>query len=172
MIQSTIDTKEYDIRIKRFRDINVSSHFFDSFRKYYGSYYSEWVKKKYMDPVYLVEDNNNNLIAFMKLKKENEDENYSDINPVMPPSRRLKISSFKVAWGNYGLSLKMMDIAISQAIFNNISEIYGTIPINADYKSGLVNFLHRYGFTMHGIKKSHGIVEEVYIMHLNSVLNS
>lgn len=166
MIQSIIDANKYDIRIKRFGEVRVSSSFFDSFRRNYSPYYSEWVKKKHLDPVYVVEEGNE-PIAFMKLKQENEDEDYSDITPIFNPNRRLKISSFKVAWGFYGLSLKLMDIAISEAIFNNISEIYGTIPVEADYKIGLVNFLNRYDFKKHGIKKSHGIVEEVYVKKIN-----
>ena len=162
MIQSIIDANNYDIRIKRFGDVSVASPFFDSFRKYYGPYYEEWLLKKFLDPVYVVEDAGK-PIAIMKLKLEKEDEDYSDINPVLKPNRRLKISSFKVGWGHYGLSLRLMDIAISQAMFNNISEIYGTIPINADYKPELVNFLHRYGFRRYGTKISHGITEDVYV---------
>lgn len=167
MIQSIIDANNYDIRVKRFGEIRVSSPFFDSFRKYHGPYYSDWVKKKMMDPVYVVEEHGN-PIAFMKLKCENEDEDYSDITPTLVPAKRLKICSFKVEWGNYGLSVRMMDIAISEALFNNVDEIYGTIPINSHYRHELVNFIHRYGFKKCGIKKSHGIVEEVYLKQMNA----
>lgn len=165
MIQSIINAHHYDIRIKKFGEVRVASPFFDSFRKYHGPYYIEWVKKKFLDPVYVVEENGD-PIAFMKLKSEYEDEDYSDITPTFIPAKRLKICSFKVAWGNYGLSLIMMDIAISKAIFNNVSEIYGTIPIECNYKHDLVNFLHRFGFKKCGLKKSHGIIEEVYSKHV------
>lgn len=167
MIRSIAQANHHDIQVKRFGDVRVSSPFFDSFRKYYGPYYLEWLKKKVMDPIYIVEEGGH-PIAFMKLKQENEDEDYSDITPKLIPDRRLKISSFKVAWGFYGLSLRMMDLAVTEAIFSNVSELYGTIPVDADYRQSLVNFLNRYGFRKHGIKVSHGIVEEVYIKQLKS----
>lgn len=162
MIRSTINANNYDIQIKRFGSVRLSSPFFDSFRKYYGPYYNEWLNRKILDSVYVVEEGDD-PIAFMKLKQENEEEDYSDISPMFIPNKRLKICSFKVAWGYYGLSLRMMDIAISQAIFSNVSEIYGTIPTECDYKQDLVNFLNRYGFKKVGIKESHGLVEDVYL---------
>lgn len=161
MFQSRINKSRHEILIKKFGDVRVSDPFFDSFRQYYEPYYSEWVKRKTMDPVYVVEEHNV-PIAFMKLKIENENEDYTDITPVFRPAKRLKICSFKVAWGNYELSKKMIEIAISVAILNNVTEIYGTIPSKCHYKWGLVNFLKKYKFKKSGIKESHGIVEEVY----------
>ena len=164
MIQSVINDR-HNIQIKKFGEVSISDCFFDSFRQYYDPYYSEWVKKKSMDPVFIVEDKNH-IIGFMKLKHEFENEDYSDIVPALKSDRRLKICSFKVDRGFYGLSLKLMDMAISEAIFNNMSEVYGTIPKECHYKYDLINFLHRYGFKKHGIKESHGLVEEVYVKRL------
>ena len=164
MIQLVINTHQ-NVRIRKFGDVPVWHSFFDSFREYYEPYYSEWVAKKRLDPVYIVEERGN-PIAFMKLKNEYENEDYSDISPTFEPDKRMKISSFKVERGNYGLSIQLMDMAISEAIFNNMSEVYGTIPKECHYKYDLINFLHRYGFKKHGIKESHGLVEEVYVKRL------
>lgn len=151
----------FNIKIKRFGDVKLSDSFFDSFRYYYDPYYSHWTVIKADDPVFIVEKAGR-PIAFMKLKIESETEDYSDIRPILRPGTRLKICSLKVEKWNYGLSIKMMDIAISEAIFKQVSEIYGTIPVNCDYKYELVNFLHKFGFKKVGIKNSRGIIEEVY----------
>ena len=163
MFQSRINKNHHEILIKKFGDVCLSDSFFDSFRQYYEPYYTEWIKKKTMDPVYVVEEHNV-PIAFMKLKIEDENEDYTDITPIVRPAKRLKICSFKVkvARRNYGLSNRMMEIAISEAIFNNVSEIYCTIPSECHYKWDLINFLRRYKFQKFGIKKSHGIVEDAY----------
>lgn len=164
MFQSRINKSHREILIKKFGDVRVSDSFFDSFRQYYEPYYTEWVKRKTMDSVYVVEEHNV-PVAFMKLKIENENEDYADITPVFRPAKRLKICSFKVksTRKNYGLSKRMMEIVIFEAMFNNVSEIYCTIPFKCHYKCELVNFLRRYKFQRFGMKKSHGIVEDVYI---------
>lgn len=156
----------HEVQVKAFCDINVNDSFFDSFRKYYNPYYSEWIKKKRLDPVYVAYDKSNRIIGFLKLKIEDPGEDYSDITPTFNPMRRLKICSFKVASFNYGLSAALMDLAFTQAAFNNISEIYGTVPVICDYKYDLENFIYHCGFVKYGIKESHGLFEDVYVRHL------
>ena len=166
VIYTAVNDSIYDIRLKKLKDVSTSDAFFDSFRDSYEPYYSEWLKKKENDTVFLVESGTS-VIAFMKLKIEYDNEDYSDIFPEFSSARRLKISSFKVVYGNPRLSLRMIDIAISEAMFHKLDEIYVTIPQGKSYSAESGNFLiKRFGFIKYGIKKTGNLIEDVYIKSL------
>ena len=59
------------------------------------------------------------LKAFLYLKQENEDENYSNIVPILPPKRRLKIGTFKVAMNGLKLGERFLKIAFDNAVNMN-----------------------------------------------------
>lgn len=156
------------ILVKKFKHVPLQHQFFDSFREVYGDGFDEWAHSKKEDDVYFVESRGH-PVAFMKLKVETEDEDYSDMEPVLSPCRRLKICSFKVALGNNGLSQQLMEIADSVARFHNCRELYGTVAVNSPHrKQTLKFFCDRMGFQMRAIKKSHGgLIEDVICRKLN-----
>lgn len=161
MIKQSVDQNILHISIERFGDLDIYQTFFDSFRCGYAPYYSEWVELKKNDKVYTVKESDE-LVGFMKLKPEYEDEDYSDIHPVLSPSRRLKISSLKVTAHNRNIGSWFMSVALLEAKEMNASEIYATLLSDCEYKESLVKYLTKWGFQFHGKKNSHRIVEDVY----------
>lgn len=161
-----ISHHKYTIQKQRLKDIDTDLSFFDSFKSTYSPYYVLWLQKKMQDSVY-VSYNDDNIIGFMKLKIENEEEDYSDITPIFLPCKRLKICSLKIESSIYGLSRQFMEIVLDNAIQKAVSEIYATIAENCIGKEKLIHFLQKYGFKKHGTKFSHGIQEDVFSMSIN-----
>ena len=60
-----------------FADVNIKDAFFDSFREDYAEF-DKWFNKKADEPCYVCYSDNN-LTAFLFIKLETEDENYSEI---------------------------------------------------------------------------------------------
>lgn len=68
---------DYPIKKMLLGDLNINDVFFDSFKKDYPEY-NAWFNRKKNDMVRVVMDNNNNVRALLKLKIENESEDYSN----------------------------------------------------------------------------------------------
>lgn len=104
-----------------FGNVDLNDDFFKSFKEDYPGF-EKWFKKKSNEPVYISTSDDNKLCAFLYLKLEDQNENYLDIEPILPPkNKRLKIGTFKEElkkWWNY----------------NNIQPF-------------LINFLHVYSLT-------------------------
>lgn len=66
-----------------FAEVNIKDEFFNSFRLDYNEF-DAWFNSKAEEPCYVCYINGN-LSAFLLLKIENENENYSNINPVFEP---------------------------------------------------------------------------------------
>lgn len=158
----------YEVSVKQFSDIDLSQSFFDTFKDVYDPYFSEWANNKRNDLVFVFEPAKK-VVAFMKLKVEMEDEDYSDISPVLPKKKRLKICSFKVESKYPGLSTQLMDIALSLALHLGVDEIYGTLAHKCRDKDRMEIFLVEKGFRKRGIKFSHNIEEDVFVKDFQTI---
>lgn len=143
--------------------LSLRDRFFASFIKDYSPYYNQWFYAKSKDKVYVSKDIHGNIKAILKLKTENEYEDYSNINPMFSPARRLKISSFKVDYTGQKIGERFMQIIFQYALKKKVNEIYVTIFNNSQQKKRLVNLLSYFGFCYYGIKD---INEEVYIKNM------
>lgn len=148
---------------KKMKQVDFSDPFFSSFREAYGPYYDKWLTLKKEDYI-LIAKAQDKIIGFMKLKFESDGEDYSDINPILPSGKRLKISSFKVDNHNHELSSFFLIIAAAMAHRYEAKEVYATIPLHKEYTSQLESFLLKRGFRKYGSKFSHNIEEDVYII--------
>ena len=83
-----------DLQLERFSDINLKDSFFDSLRSSYPEF-DEWYHKKEAAGAtaytYYI---NRELKDFLYLKIEEEE--LSDMVPVQPARKRLKVGTFKV----------------------------------------------------------------------------
>ena len=71
---------------------------------------------------------NNKIKALLKLKIENETEDYSNIIPNFKPKKRLKICSFKVSLSSQsGVGKTFLEMSLASARKNKIEEIYAKI---------------------------------------------
>lgn len=162
-----IDYTVLAVRKKKIGEIDIRDEFFDSLR---GSYegFDAWLNKKSQEDAYVCYLGND-LKAFLYLKQENEDENYSDIEPVLPPKKRLKIGTFKVTMNGLKLGERFLKIVFDNAINMNVDEIYVTIfdsDINDLPKQALVKQLQDFGFYRWGSKKNG---EGVYVRDMKHI---
>ena len=158
--------REYDemkgvvLKEVSFGTLSLKDSFFKTFIDEYQPYYFEWFKKKANDPVYVALDQKKNVHALLKLKVEGADEDYTDISPVLPPARRVKISSFKVDYTGQKLGERFLRIVFDYALKENVDEIYVTVFTNSAHRKRLKGLIQKWGFVYWGIKDNG---EEVYI---------
>ena len=113
--------------------------------------FDKWFARKADETAYVCHQGND-LVAFLYLKVEGPDENYSDIEPRFPPKRRLKIGTFKVEMNGFKLGERFLKIIFDNALRQNVEEIYVTIFQNTAGQQRLVRLLQDFGFVEHGTK--------------------
>jgi len=155
------DYKVLSVRKSLFGNLDLSDDFFASFKEDYPGY-EKWFNKKADEMVYVCLSEGK-PIAFLYLKAEGKGEDYSDIEPPLPPKRRLKIGSFKVTLNGFRLGERFLKIVFDNAIRLKVDEVYVTIFDKRIEQQRLINLLEEYGFYHHGLKKGPGGEELVYI---------
>ncbi len=145
------DYKVLSVRQTFFGNLKINDSFFDSFKKDYKEF-ETWFNNKSNDPAYVCMDEHDKITAFLYLKIENRNENYSDITPVFGRKRRLKISTCKILVTGYKLGERFLKIIFDNALLSNVEEIYVTIFNNSPENQDLINLLKDWGFVKHGYK--------------------
>ena len=163
------DYKVLSVRKSLFGNLDISDEFFASFIEDYPDY-EKWFNKKAEETVYVCLSESN-IIALLYLKIENKNDDYSDINPIMPPKKRLKIGSFKVMLNGFRLGERFLKIAFDNALRFKVDEVYVTIFDKRIEQQRLINLLEEYGFYRHGFKKGPGGDENVYIRSCERLAN-
>ncbi|MCH8003314.1 MAG: hypothetical protein IH934_01680 [Nanoarchaeota archaeon] len=156
-----VNYKTLSVKISYFGDVNLKDIFFDSFREDYNGF-DDWFNKKSNDIAYVCLDSDNTL-AFLYLKRENEDENYMDITPIFPKKKRLKIGTFKVNLNGFKLGERFLKIVFDNALKQNIDEIYVTLFNKRPEHQRLINLFLEYGFKYWGKKNTPSGEEIVYV---------
>lgn len=160
------DSKGIILKEVPFSTLSLDDTFFNTFKREYAPYYFEWFKKKKDDLVYVAKDENGKIKALLKLKLELENEDYSTIIPLLPPARRLKISSLKVDYSGQKIGERFMRIIFEQALKNKVDGIYVTVFANNSPRLRLIDMIKRWGFSYWG-KKQGG--EDVYIRMMKKI---
>lgn len=142
-------------------NINLQDPFFDSFRTDYDGF-DRWFNAKANELAYVCMDNGM-LSAFLYLKKEDENENYHNVTPILPPKRRLKVGTFKVTSNGIKLGERFLKIVFDNARQFSVSEIYVTIFDRRPEQLRLISLLEEYGFKYHGVKSTPSGEEKVYV---------
>lgn len=156
-----VDYKVLAVKKEYFGKVNLQDTFFDSFREDYPGF-DKWFNKK-SDEISYVCYNNNILTAFLFLKVEDENENYSDITPAFSKKKRLKIGTFKVTSTGFKLGERFLKIVFDNAIQYKVDEIYVTIFDKTDEQIRLIELLEIWGFVFHGLKATVQGNEKVYL---------
>lgn len=144
-----------------FAQVNLQDTFFDSFREDYPGF-DKWFNKKADETAYVCYSNDI-LSAFLYIKVEDENENYSDIEPTFKKKKRLKIGTLKVASNGFKIGERFLKIIFDNALQYNVTEIYVTIFNKRSEQQRLISLLEEWGFLYHGIKNSSAENELVYI---------
>lgn len=155
----SIDYDVLNVRLTPFEKVDVNDSFFDTLREdYEGQKFDQWFKKKALsnEQAYVCKDKDT-LKGFLYLKVEEQDEDYSDIEPVFKPAKRLKIGTFKIVSTGYRLGERFIKIITDWAIKEDVDEIYVTLFENRRKEvNALKKMLSAWGFCKFGYKKSNG----------------
>lgn len=150
-----LEYKVLSVQKSYFGNENIDDSFFDSFKEDYPEF-EKWFRKKANEPIYVSKDENDNILAFLYIKVENQNENYTDIDPIFQPKKRLKIGTFKVILNGFRLGERFLKIVFDNALKQKVEEIYVTIFEKRDEQRRLINLLEEWGFTKWGYKISTG----------------
>lgn len=155
-----VNYKVLNVQKLKFGKIDLNDTFFDSLKEDYVGF-DKWFIKKYDEEAYItINSNNGMLLSFLYLKVEDENENYSNINPLFLPKRRLKIGTFKVISNGFRLGERFVKIIFDNALKNHVQEIYVTIYDKRPEQCRLIDLLEQWGFVLWGTK---GEGELVYV---------
>ncbi|MCJ7654840.1 MAG: hypothetical protein MUO97_05995, partial [Dehalococcoidia bacterium] len=163
------DYKVLSVRKSFFGKLDLSDDFFASFKEDYHGY-EQWFNKKADETVYACLSGGK-LIALLYLKGEGKSEDYTDIDPILPPKKRLKIGSFKVTLNGFRLGERFLKIIFDNALLLKVDEVYVTIFDKRIEQKRLINLLEEYGFYRHGVKKGPGGNELVYVRSCERLAN-
>jgi hypothetical protein len=163
------DYKILSIRKSLFGKLDLSEAFFDSFKEDYPGF-EKWFNKKADETVYVCLTEGK-LMAFLYLKVEGKNEDYSSIQPILKPKKRLKIGSFKVTLNGFRLGERFLKIIFDNALRLKVDEVYVTIFDKRIEQQRLINLLEEYGFSKHGTKAGVNGVELVYVRSCQHLAN-
>ena len=153
------------IKQVKFGDIDVKQTFFDSFREDYKEF-NIWFSKKSEESCYVCYDEDD-IVSFLFIKIEKEDENYIEITPTFQKKKRLKIGTLKVASNGYKIGERFLKIIFDNAVNNKVEEIYVTLFNKRPEQEQLIKMLGEWGFQHWGSKKTENGSENVYIRIFN-----
>lgn len=149
-----VDYNVLAVKKEYFAKVDLQDSFFDSFREDYQGF-DKWFNKK-ADEISYICYSNNSLSAFLYIKIEDENENYSDLDPIFQPKKRLKIGTFKVISNGFKIGERFLKIIFDNALKSKVDEIYVTIFEKSAEQIRLINLLEEWGFEKWGVKKSTG----------------
>lgn len=158
-----VEYRNLSVRRTHFGHINVHSPFFDSFRDdYAGNAFDKWFNRKADETAYVCYEAES-IIAFLYLKLEGPDENYSDIEPTFKPARRLKVGTFKVEPNGYKLGERFLKIVFDNALRQRADYVYVTVFRRTMEQQRLITLLEDFGFKEYGKKINPYGEEAVYV---------
>ncbi len=164
-----VDYKVLAVKKVDFAAVNIKDTFFDSFRKDYSEF-DKWFNKKSDDTCYVCYSDDN-LTAFLFIKVETVEENYSEISPNFLKKKRLKIGTFKVIKNGYKIGERFLKIIFDNALQYKVDEIYVTIFNKSEEQEKLIDLLKVWGFTQFGTKTTINGVESVYTRQFNKSIS-
>ncbi|USK71726.1 hypothetical protein [Peribacillus asahii] len=141
--------KDYDIlsvRRYKFSDLNLNDSFFDTLKEDYPEFQNWFIKKG--DKTAFVVKEKENIQAFLYMKVEKEEEDYSHFIKPFSPGERLKIGTFKISKNGLYLGERFFRIILEHAIINDVEEVYVTIFPKRPEQKKLIEFLDTFGFTL------------------------
>lgn len=161
-----IDYSVLSVKKKKFSEIDINNMFFNTFREDYKEF-NKWFYKKCNEYAYVCEDGNE-ILGFLYLKVEDDDEAYHDISPSFIPAKRMKIGTFKVESTGFRLGERFVKIIFDNALQYRVDEIYVTLFDNRAELQVLKRLLCSWGFFEYGVKNSNAGLERVLVKSLCS----
>ncbi|MGJ0484715.1 MAG: N-acetyltransferase family protein [Methylomicrobium sp.] len=154
---------DFNLQLKKFKDINLNDHFFDSLKEGYVEF-TEWFHRKADEQAYVIIDEYGFIQGFVYLKEEKESIN--DIAPPLPKDRYLKIGNFKINGHGAKLGERFIKKAFDHAIINGIKKLYVTV---FSHHTGLISLFERYGFKVVANKGTQNGTELVLLNEIGNL---
>jgi len=168
---SLMSYKVLKIQQEFFDECSLNDPFFDTLREDYNftreKEFDRWFEKKTKEKATAyVYRSDKQIQGFLYLKTEDpQEEKYEDINPELPPKRRLKIGTFKNEAKGMRVGERFLKIIFDNAKKQNVEEIYVTLfEKKREEVKVLEDLLKKWGFVFWG-KKNDG--EAVLVKTLN-----
>jgi len=165
------DYKVLSVKKEYFGNIDIDDNFFHSFREDYREF-NRWFNKKSDEIAYICKSDQDEIVAFLYVKTDAEDENYSDVVPILNPARRLKIGTMKVISNGFKLGERFLKIIFDNALLQSIEEVYVTLFNNSLEQNRLCALLEDWGFYRHGIKRTINGEEIVLVRNFRPYANT
>ena len=160
-----ISYKMLSVKKELFGDIDLNDVFFDSPKEAYPDFIP-WFNKKSEEEAYVCRTDEGVIKGFLYIKTEDQSENYSSIEPIFLPKKRLKVGTFKVDASGFRLGERFIKIIFDNALYRKVDEIYVTFFEDSPNLDALKGLLETWGFVRHGIKHSYGKEETVFVKKL------
>ncbi|MDR3092811.1 MAG: hypothetical protein LBU33_02720, partial [Endomicrobium sp.] len=157
-----VDYKMLAVKKELFGNIDLSVPFFDTSKKDYKEF-AYWFNKKSEEEVYICKDDKNNILGFLYLKIEGENESYDNITPQFNRKQRLKVGTFKVLSIGFRLGERFIKIIFDNATQYGVGEIYLTMFENREELQILPDLLLHWGFFKFGKKRTQNGEETVFV---------
>ena len=143
-----------NIKKKAFSSINLSDNFFDSLKSSYKEF-PKWFRSKANDNEYAyVFESEEKIFGFLYVKTEGFEEDYSQIEPIFPKKKRLKVGTFKTDYPGFRIGERFLNIIFDNARKQDVDEIYITMFENSGEIKQLRSMLEQWGFRYWGTKNS------------------
>ena len=166
-----VEYKVLAVKKEFFGNINIDDTFFESFKRDYEGF-EKWFNKKADEIAYICRSDDDQILAFLYVKREDEAEDYSDVEPRFEPKLRLKIGTFKVISNGFKLGERFLKIVFDNAIIFGVQEIYVTIFDKTEDQERLIHLLQDWGFAYWGAKHSMSGDELVFVRDFRPTINS
>lgn len=141
-----------DLQLQPFSAINLEDPFFDSLKTAYPEF-CEWYAKKVAqgEKAYVFHFDDGRVADFLYMKIETE--SVTDVVPVLPAKRRLKVGTFKLLSRGTRRGERFMKKIMDKAMAEDVDEVYVTI-YPTDELQYLIHLFGRFGF-YHKADKPH-----------------
>ena len=151
-----------DLEIKKFSELDLSDHFFDSLKANYSDF-EKWFAKKSAEgaEAYVFFNEEGKITDFLYLKIETEE--IKDIEPILPSKRRLKVGTFKLLSRGTRRGERFMKKIMDKAIAESVDEIYVTMFQTEELES-LIRLFKCFGFEHKADKPHENGESEIVLM--------
>ncbi|MGY6217842.1 hypothetical protein ACW73L_22025 [Methylolobus aquaticus] len=152
-----------NLTYKQFADIDLADPFFDSLKQDYAEF-EQWFARKAADSAYVFYSDTGFLDGFLYLKIENEV--VEDVQPPLPPARRVKVGTLKINPHGTRLGERFLKKIFDHAVTQAANEIYVTV---FDKHEALIALFQRYGFRQRATKTTANGTELVLVKTMTDV---
>ncbi|CAM3208191.1 N-acetyltransferase [Moritella viscosa] len=155
-----------NLKVQKFKDINLDDEFFDSLKSGYAEF-TNWFGNKSENTALVLYNTQNKIEGFLFCKFEEGPGD--DTVPLLPNSSHMKVGTFKfnpqgTRRGDRYLK-KIFDYALARN--PNVDDIY--VTVFGEQHGYLVELFTRYGFELFATKTTANGVEQVLLRDLNKM---